>query len=1229
MALLSFIDAFKSALSVGRKTSLTQLLQSNKNDPIVSDQTLESLISDTPGPLTQLPEEIASIPGYNLSVTSIAGDLGSIYAESNNLWTVFNSIQTLGQQDIVKLRLAIDDLESRVRQAELTSTSSKITYTDTIIENFNQQTAIEGNPLFYQSGTTPQAYIDPKDGLLKLPVDGEFLNELSKPSVIPSNVYLDRIVGLPVSDSNPINNAFDGTITNFWNETIHSPSPIYCTSEQFPWIPTVDNDTPDNLKGYKGGAACRTKIEFEHTTQISEIDIRPYGQCPMNLIAVGWTNGNENKLTDPTFTYGISNVVNDYWYKEASTFNSEDTGDIVLYPTEGPEGTPAVKLFTYHATGSVFLAHGQFSISNIQGLELSTLIKTVGSTPVVVSLTFISSGGTTLENRLETITLDSLGWTNVVIAFDMVPGTTYVVFRIGIAPNFERKSEVWIAAPFIEVIKEFIMYEPIDGRTTVFLPYPINVNRLYLVMSQENYSFKHYSLQEPQKIYWERLSRRLNTDFKILDWDKQISRGDTLRLPPISSTKINSIDSARRIGGTTWELLQEIEKYAYTSPNEVSYPVYEYQMGAFEIYLRHREYAPTARYVSLPITPGGEIRELRLQSNDSTVKGITGPDSIVYRITLNENDIPENGRVILNSNTFTTDTSAYPKPPELIPYQDWTTWSYSNTAFQTIYWPYGTSPEFSDILVAALTKDAAPGMYIQKDLSSPLDLRGAGAIVGEFFLFTPRQQRLPVNFNFSIALSSDNSNWSVAGEFSGSFSDQYNVDTGTGTLILIPFVINLTSFEASLKQSVQHIRITALTPTYYDSTNWILIRRLKTEGWNSGGRTIRFFPADDIDNTYTPGTDYIVPVKHIIQQEDGSDRYGRVFLNDYPYLNRSKILNLIWAGSGTPSMSVNLNGRRVPFDPNILRPKYINNAGKFSTLEGYRPIVTSLYFPDTGVTANTDVLGIVRAGSILQSVDEVLTLATQYNSSQFTVVNSTIKDTQPMLQQAGSLLGSTTLNVTNIPQQSNQSQQLSQRSTKVWQTKYADILTGFRGISVTAKWSSGSASTEVVIDPTKIAINASLGLLEVLQDPPNSSYTTLKASYWYFAGENAPREVFYSYNTSGSVIDPLNTLSPQNYPITRNVTDYMSGEIPTLKPTVLDPLDPNYYPVYEYYVHPNGYLVFAESLHKYSDTPAVISIEYDTLDIKPRISVDLTRPQTTSQTPFVDSLKLLMNLRRN
>lgn len=166
-------------------------------------------------------------------------------------------------------------------------------------------------------------------------------------------------------------------------------------------------------------------------------------------------------------------------------------------------------------------------------------------------------------------------------------------------------------------------------------------------------------------------------------------------------------------------------------------------------------------------------------------------------------------------------------------------------------------------------------------------------------------------------------------------------------------------------------------------------------------------------------------------------------------------------------MSVNLNGRRVPFDPNILRPKYINNAGKFSTLEGYRPIVTSLYFPDTGVTANPDVLGIVRAGSILQSVDEVLTLATQYNSSQFTVVNSTIKDTQPMLQQAGSLLGSTTLNVTNIPQQSNQSQQLSQRSTKVWQTKYADILTGFRGISVTAKWSSGNASTEVVIDPTK------------------------------------------------------------------------------------------------------------------------------------------------------------------
>jgi hypothetical protein len=1220
MALFSFIDVFQSALTKGRESALNKLLGSKETELITSEDQIQSLINESPGPLTQLGNTVAGIPEYNSAITTIYADLGSIYAESNNLWRYMSSIEALSQNEIKKLRLSVEDLETKVSQAKNNATSSKISYTDTIVETFNAQTTKEDSSLFYGAGTIPQAFIDTADGILKLPIDGEFLNQLSSPGIVPSNVYLDRIIGLPISDGHTVNNAFDGTITNFWNEVVHASAPIYCTTDQFPWLPIVNNDDPTNPKGYKGGAACRIKVELEHSTQVSELDIRPYGQHPMSLIAVGWTNRESNSLTDPTFLYGINSTPSELWYKDGSMFGTGNTGDADLYSDRGPDGQPAVRLYTFSPSGSVFLNHGAFSISVTQGLEVSFLAKTDGDTPIMVGVSFIASGGV-LGDKVETIHLDSLGWTRVVITFDPPPGTETISFRIGIPPFFERKSELWLSDIFIEPIKEFIVYEKVDGRRTIFLPYPINANRIYLVFSQENYTFKHYSLDEyqQQQARWERLTRRINTLPQILDWDKEINRGSELRVPVTSRYSIDSGRMLRDIEGTSWQLLEEIEKYAYPQNNTTDYPVYEYQMGAFEIYLRHREYAPSARYVSLPVKANGEIREIRLESNDSTVKGITGPDSIKYTITLTENDPPEKGKQLLNSKTFGSDTAEFSMPPPTIPYLDYSTWTYGSSAFQAVLWP-NTVPETADILLVQLGKDIAPNMYIQKNLDTTLDLSGAAAIVGEFYLYASNLQRLPVEFKFTVAFSSDGNDWSIAGTFGGAFHNDYNIDDSKHDLVMFPFVINITNINTSLKSSIQHIRITAETPTYYKYTTYLMLRRFRTEGYSSGARTLRFYPSDDVESTIREGSDFIIPVKHVSESIDGTDRYGRVYISNYPYINRTRILSLV------ESLSSNLGGRKALFDPNAIRPKYLDNDGIIKAIEGYRPIEATLYFPDTGLTVNPDSIGKPKPEDFLQSVDEILAPADMTQVSSSVIEKNHFQEVSSSTTATSNVLSDNSNNTHTWKSTPSSKQATTTRSFQLWQTRYKNIAAGKSGINFTAKWSSPSG--DVNIDPLKIIIDADLGLVQVLQAPPNSSYTQVKATYWYMVTEDSPRENFFNLPSSGSYVGLQQELFPQKYPVTRNMTNYLTGEIPALKPPVLDPLDGDYYPVYEYYVHPDGYLVFAENMHKYSDTPAVITVGYDTLGINPRIIIDLSRPSFTNQTPYVDDFKLLLNVRR-
>lgn len=1195
MALNEYISEYSSTLSSGRREVFNTLLERAKSgDFPISIQDLENILTDTENPITQLSNNLTSINGYNNALTTILGDLGSLYSQSNNLWKSFDKLKRLNKEDVQKLKLAIDDLESRINNSIQTA-DPRTTYTDLIVESFNVQTPIENNLEFYQNNTIQKAYIDNNDGLLKLPIDGDFSENLTTPGVIPSNVFLDRLVGMPVSEGNEVNKAFDNTDVSFWNETIHSSNPIYASNNQFPWLPNT----------YAGGAACRIKIEFEKSTRISELDIRPYSTHSINLLAIGYVDETQNLLADPTFYDGLNPIPNIYWYYNTTSFGSTGTGSATILDNYGPDGENIVYMFTNSATGSIFIQHGAMQISNSgQGIETSFVVKTVGNTKIQVGITYISSGTTIIDDKIETISLDSLGWTKVIMSFDPPPATTYIKFRIGIPPLFDRKAELWFGSPRIDTIRQIPYYEKIDTRKTIFIKNSIEAKRLYLVFSQENYEFKHYSINEIDftgESRWERLTRRININPQILSWDKDINRGSSITYPKFdvgeNSFIINYLRSNQSV---SWQLLNNIEKYAYPNTNQQSFPTYEYQIGAYEIYIRHREYAPRGRFVSKPIKVSGEIRDVKLKAIDGT----NGSEEIVYSITLNEEDTPDKAKIIANSNTVKQDISSYPTPSgeiAILPYTTWT--SNSSGTFIPYAWP--STPNYDLVrnkvlLVKMIGSNATSkldnGNRIVRTLSTPLDLRGAAALTAKFYLWSEKIERTGSYPKFVFGISQDGNTW-IEEEFTASFMDHYN-QGANGFSIFNDIFLNLTEYPTNQKNNITYIKIEAKSPTYYLANTWLEFMNLKAIGTFNGGTTTTFVSTEDLSNLTT--NSFIAPVRKIVENIGGTDRYGRIFLKNYPHISRSRIRDLV------STVSTNLNGITVDFDPNALNPKYLNNSGDISYTTGYRPILATLYFPNTKITAYPDTLGKPSPGDIAQSIDEVLTQATmsQTSSSQSTTINSSTSLKKTFLQTA---------NIT--------------RNFTIYQTRFRDLVVGINGSPISCSWRKSTTLATSGIDSARIRVDTQQGLIQILELPPNG-YDQLIATYYYVVGENSAREYFNipgitNYGLGATI--PINT---QNYPITRNVTDYMRGEIPILKPPILDTLDPEYYPVYEYYVHPDGYLVFAENMHTYSDTPAQVKIEYDSLAITPRIIIDLYRPNQTNLTPWIDSYQLLLNIAR-
>lgn len=199
----------------------------------------------------------------------------------------------------------------------------------------------------------------------------------------------------------------------------------------------------------------------------------------------------------------------------------------------------------------------------------------------------------------------------------------------------------------------------------------------------------------------------------------------------------------------------------------------------------------------------------------------------------------------------------------------------------------------------------------------------------------------------------------------------------------------------------------------------------------------------------------------------------------------------------------------------------------------------------------------------------------------------------------------------------------------VFSTRYKPIISGPNGTFIQLYWFDSTLVKYIPMSRSAYEItNPEIGLIKVLQAPPASGYTSILADYKYISYTEV--EDHYgsvitfaiAASTSTGAVGANIGLTSKPFPITRNMTDYEDGKIPTLRAPNFDRLNKDYYPVIEYYVNSNGELIFSRDFFRYGDIPARVSVEYQTLAIQPRVGVEVTRSGSPAATPTINNVSL-------
>jgi len=159
-----------------------------------------------------------------------------------------------------------------------------------------------------------------------------------------------------------------------------------------------------------------------------------------------------------------------------------------------------------------------------------------------------------------------------------------------------------------------------------------------------------------------------------------------------------------------------------------------------------------------------------------------------------------------------------------------------------------------------------------------------------------------------------------------------------------------------------------------------------------------------------------------------------------------------------------------------------------------------------------------------------------------------------------------------------------------FKTLYFPLMEGEESIQISVTNNSTSATR--ILEPGEYQVYYEIGVIKL-------TISNLPGDYSVFANYK-PKNTMGRFVNSGWFKLDDGTVFGSNvkFPLTRNVTDYETWEELELRPLNLDQNSPNYYPILEYRVKPNGELIFSRELSPFSSYSSKISVSYDTLKQK-------------------------------
>lgn len=651
-----FLPALANNLPLGQTQRLHHFLEEVKAGRIAADAgqiqaALAQVGEFLPPPAVDPTEPV----GYNTTLATVLANLGGLYQEIDRLESVQAALGDLNRAELERIELGIRDLTTVLVSAQAAAAANS-QWTDVFFETFGTGAARDLDPVWHTarpatagSGTVQAflpLFVDPEDRSLKLLPGGDFSRSLAADGSRVVHGEVEELLGLSVDPNHPLDQAIDGRLDSYWRELILTDAPIEADPLQVPWLPPT----------YQSGAACRLHFHFPFAVPFTEVLVRPFARYPAQILQVVWDNRKA-----PAF-----NLLRNNQFSSGSTAWTSGgvVGTVVSFPGNGGyQNRPYARVLA--ASGRTTLTAQTVILSGAEfAYHLVYKVKPTGGIRPLVLVNWLDPAGNAVRSDWDEPTL--------------LPDQWQETDKLYIAPSGAmlgyQAQLVLVADGSGTISYTDFSFSRTTGGKNLLTEIPLEADSMrvelenatgtdcWLVLAQPHYEFLQVALPEGEfdsQDLWQqvRLQAEAQAD-TVLSVDPtawRLSEGVTEpeRFPIQGSSLL--LSEMSRLGGRIREMAVQLLKYARPNPATRRFNKYSYVLGAWEVTIKHREYASQGLYVTRPYQPRGEVRELEIQTNPGLD---VLPDRVRFWLTARVDDKLDKAKRFFGRATFGSATES-------------------------------------------------------------------------------------------------------------------------------------------------------------------------------------------------------------------------------------------------------------------------------------------------------------------------------------------------------------------------------------------------------------------------------------------------------------------------------------------------------------------------------------------------------------------------------------------